>query len=267
MLTLAVGAFFHVTAGTIEPIATQLVAAVIVAIGTISMGRIGLRFFLHTLTTTRVLVVGGGQTAERIMMNVRRDPGMTLLGRVVDGDFADGGALGGVADLPDLCRELHVHRILVAADDKFSSGSLDIYRDLQESVHIAMVPRYFELISWRSRLTDLGGMPFLEIAQPHMSPWDRFMKRTFDLCVSSLVLVLLSPILLFVVIRGEAELAWTRLLPPGTARPLREPFMVYKFRSMTTDVGEPISPGAGLEGDSHHEQPLHQARKKHDESN
>ena len=36
-----------------------------------------------------------------------------------------------------------------------------------------MVPRYYELISWRSRLSDLSGMPFLEIAQPHLSTWDQ----------------------------------------------------------------------------------------------
>src|SRR5580700_3121165 len=179
VLTLAIGSFFHATFGTIEPIATQLVTAVIVAVGVITLGRMVLRIFLHALTTTRVLVVGGGQTAERIMMNVRHDPGMTLVGRVVEGSLADVGALGRVSDLPVLCRQLDVHRILVAAGDRFSSESLDTYRELQDFVHIAMVPRYYELISWRSRLTDLGGMPFVEIAQPHLSTWDKCMKRAF----------------------------------------------------------------------------------------
>lgn len=265
VLTLAVGSFFHATFGTIEPIATQLVTAVIVTIGMITVGRIVLRFFLHALTTTRVLVVGAGQTAERIMMNVRHDPGMTLVGHVVDGDVAEAGALGRVSDLPDLCRQLDVHRVLVAAGDKFSSDSLDTYRDLQEIVHIAMVPRYYELISWRSRLTDLGGMPFLEIAQPHLSRWDRFMKRAFDLVVSGAVLLLCSPILLVVAIG-------VKLSSPGPVffRQVRlgryaQPFMVNKFRSMTTDAGQSRTR-------RHHEEtvaqdrPLHEVRNKHDES-
>src|SRR5580700_5157908 len=193
VIALAIGSFFHATFGTIEPIATQLVTAVIVAVGVITLGRMVLRIFLHALTTTRVLVVGGGQTAERIMMNVRHDPGMTLVGRVVEGSLADVGALGRVSDLPVLCRQLDVHRILVAAGDRFSNESLDTYRELQDFVHIAMVPRYYELISWRSRLTDLGGMSFVEIAQPHLSTWDKCMKRAFDLCISTAVLVLTSP--------------------------------------------------------------------------
>ena len=266
VLTLAVGSLFHGMFGTIEPIATQLVTAVIVAVGVISLGRIVLRFFLHALTTTRVLVVGGGQTAERIMMNVRHDPGMTLVGRVVDGDFTDAGAIGQVSDLPDLCRRLDVHRVLVAAGDQFSAESLDTYRELQDFVHIAMVPRYYELISWRSRLTDLGGMPFLEIAQPHMSVWDRCMKRTFDLVISSAVLLVCSPILLLVAIG-------VKLSSPGPVffRQVRlgrdaQPFMVTKFRSMTTDPVEP-APSGGAQGDNQtSDRPLHQVRNKHDES-
>jgi exopolysaccharide biosynthesis polyprenyl glycosylphosphotransferase len=265
VLTLAAGALLHAVFGTIEPFATQLVIAVIAAIAVITVGRIVLRSSLHALTTTRVLVVGGGQTSERIMMNVRQDPGMTLVGRVVEGDLIDAGSLGRINDLPELCRTLDVHRVLVAANDRFSSESLDIYRELQDFVHVAMVPRYYELISWRSRLTDLAGMPFLEIAQPHLSPWDKFMKRAFDLCISSAVLVVTSPVLLLVALG-------VKLSSPGPVffRQVRlgryaQPFMVTKFRSMTTDQPE----GAASDDDGElddPDRPLHEVRKKKDES-
>lgn len=265
VLALAFGSLCHGMFGTIEPLATQLVAAVIVAIGVITVGRIVLRFLLHALTTTRVLVVGSGPTAARIMMNVRHDPSMTLVGRIVDGDVADAGALGRVTDLPDLCRQLDVHRILVAAGGRFSSDSLDTYRELQEFVHIAMVPNYYELISWRSSLTDLGGMPFLEIAQPHLSLWDRFMKRAFDLCISGAVLLVSAPILLVVAIG-------VKLSSPGPVffRQVRlgryaEPFMVTKFRSMTIDTADTAASTDNSERDDP-DRPLHETRKKKDES-
>ena len=98
---------------------------------------------------------------------------------------------------------------------------LDIYRALSETVHIAMVPRYFELISWRSKLSDLSGMPFLEIAQPHLSAWDQLMKRIFDIFVSGLILLITSPLLLVGGHRGQAELSRPRVLPPGAARSTR----------------------------------------------
>ncbi len=265
VLALAIGSFLHAAFGTTEPFATQLVLAVVVTIGVVTLGRMALRFFLHTLTTTRVLVVGTGTTSDRIMLSVRQDPAMTLVGRAVDGDSVDAGAIGRVADLPELCHQLDVHRILVAASNEFSAESLDTYRQLQDFVHIAMVPRYYELISWRSRLTDLSGMPFLEIAQPHLSAWDKFMKRAFDLCMSSAVLVVTSPLLLVVA-------AGVKLSSPGPVffHQIRlgrdaQPFTVTKFRSMTTD-SVVVPRGVAEPETDDPDRPLHELRKKKDET-
>ncbi|HEY5383642.1 MAG TPA: sugar transferase [Acidimicrobiales bacterium] len=271
VLALAIGSLLHVLFATSEPYATQLVMAVIVTIGTITVGRIILRYFLHALTTTRVLVVGAGTTADRIVLSVRQDAGMTLVGRIADNGEDD--ALGQVADLPRLCRQLDVHRVLVAARDEFSVEAMDVYRELQDFVHIAMVPRYYELISWRSSLTDLAGLPFLEIAQPHLSVWDQCMKRAFDLCISGAVLVFTSPLLLVVAIG-------VKLSSPGPVffHQVRlgrdtEPFTVTKFRSMTTDT-EPapasedtdIDIDADADADADADRPLHEVRHKLDES-
>jgi len=241
VLALALGALLHGFFGVAEPFATQLVASVIVGVVVITIGRMLLRYFLHALTTTRVLVIGAGMAVDRMMLSVGQDPGMTLVGRVVDSDMPLNGALGRVEDLPQICTDLDVHRVLVAASGQFSSDALDVYRALSETVHIAMVPRYYELISWRSRLSDLSGMPFLEIAQPHLSTWDQLMKRMFDLCVSSLILIVTSPLLLVVAIG-------VKLSSPGPVffRQVRLgrnglPFTVNKFRSMT------VEPDCGLD--------------------
>ena len=122
VLALALGEFLHGVFGTVEPNATQLVMAVIVAIGVITVGHVVLRFLLRTLTTTRVLVVGSGTTADRVMLSVRQEPSMSLVGRAVDSDTVDGGAIGRVTDLPELCRQLRVHRILVAASEDSSAS-------------------------------------------------------------------------------------------------------------------------------------------------
>ncbi len=265
VLALAVGALLHATFGATEPIATQLVMAVIVTVAVITMGRILLRHFLKTLTTTRVLVVGSGKLVDRVIMSVKQDSTMTLIGRAVEGDDVDPEAVGRVTDLPRLCEQYDVHRILVASPNQLSTESLVTYRKLQESVHIAMVPRYYELVSWRSRLTDLSGLPFLEIARPHLSKWDQFMKRLFDICISSVVLLVTSPLLLVVAIGvkfsspGPVFFRQTRL---GRDR---SPFTVTKFRTMTVD-NHPASryrPEEPHETDD--ERPLHEIRGKSDE--
>ena len=260
VLALAVGALLHVTVGLPEPVSTQLVLAVVVGVVVISLCRIVARSFLHHLTSTRVLVVGSGTLVDRIMLSVTQDRGMTLVGRAVDGDDLDGEALGRVSDLPRLCRELHVDRILVASPNQVSTESLNTYRELQESVHIAMVPRYYELVSWRSRLSDLAGMPFLEIARPHLSAWDQFMKRLFDVSISGILLLLTAPLLLLVAIG-------VKFSSPGPVffRQIRIgrdqlPFTLVKFRSMTV-APDDATATAAAESD-HEDRPLHEVRHK-----
>jgi lipopolysaccharide/colanic/teichoic acid biosynthesis glycosyltransferase len=194
---------------------------------------------------------------------------MTLVGRVVDEEVADAGAIGRVVDLPDLCRQLDVQRVLVAAGD-FSAESLDVYRHLQGFVHISMVPGYYELVSWRSRLTDLCGMPFLEIAQPHLSPWDQMTKRAFDLLVSSAVLVVTAPLLLLVAIGVKLSSPGPVFFRQDRIGRDTEPFTLRKFRSMTADVGrdaggaDGATVGAEL-ADLDPDRPLHELHGKQHE--
>jgi exopolysaccharide biosynthesis polyprenyl glycosylphosphotransferase len=265
VLALGVGAFLHSTFGADEPIATQLVMEVIVGVAVISVGRMVLRFFLGTLTTTRVLVVGSGNLTDRIMTSVGQDKNMTLIGRATDLDEYDPSAIGRVADLPRLCTELDVHRLLVASSDAVTPESLNTFRQLQESVHIAMVPRYYEIVSWRSRLTDLSGLPFLEIARPHLSVWDQFMKRLFDIAMSSFFLLITAPLFLVVAIGvklsspGPVFFTQTRL---GRGK---VPFKVTKFRSMTVERdAEDRYPQVRDEEDEH--RPLHELHGKSDET-
>jgi exopolysaccharide biosynthesis polyprenyl glycosylphosphotransferase len=264
VLALAAGAFLHAAIGMIEPNPTQLVFAVIVSIGVVSVGRIAMRFMLHSMTTTRVLVIGTGNVAERVMLSVQHDSSMTLVGRVVDDDVIDDDAIGRVSDLPRLCRELNVQRVLVASFEEISGDAVNTYRRLQDSVHIAIMPQYFQLVSWRSRLTDLAGMPFLEVARPHLSLWDQFMKRLFDLMISSVVLLLASPLLLAVAIA-------VKLSSPGPVffRQVRlgrheVPFTITKFRSMTVDTA--VVQDAAWDDSDFEGRPLHEIRGKVDES-
>jgi lipopolysaccharide/colanic/teichoic acid biosynthesis glycosyltransferase len=91
------------------------------------------------------------------------------------------------------------------------------------------------------------------------------MKRAFDLCISSAVLLCTSPLLLVVAVG-------VKLSSPGPVffRQVRlgretQPFTVTKFRSMTigTDIADASTSPAGEQDD---DRPLHEVRNKMDES-
>jgi lipopolysaccharide/colanic/teichoic acid biosynthesis glycosyltransferase len=147
--------------------------------------------------------------------------------------------------------------------------SVATYRMLQDAIHIAFVPRYFELVSWRSHLTDLSGLPLLEVAKPDMSRWDRFLKRSFDIAASLACLILLSPLLAAVALA-------VRLTSPGAVlfQQTRlgrgcKPFTILKFRTMRSldDEANASNTNGHSPQSDYLQAPLFDIRKKLDEAN
>ena len=234
VLTIAFGTLLHTTAGLQEPRPTQLIVMAIVAVIFVVIGRSIIRAMLHTLTVSRVIVVGAGALPERVSTYLGLNKGVSLVGRVVDDAEPDTGAIGTVQDLPRLCRELQIQRVIVTYPDRMAQGTIAVYRALQDNVHLTFVPRYFELVSWRSNLTDLSGLPLIDVAPAELSRWDRLLKRSLDIGLSLVILAVLSPILLLVAMA-------VKLTSPGPVlfRQVRLgrnqcPFTILKFRSMKT---------------------------------
>jgi exopolysaccharide biosynthesis polyprenyl glycosylphosphotransferase len=263
-LTLAVGTYLHGITGTARPVVSQYVVAVVLTVVFIALGRFILRASLHTVTVTRVLIVGSDSLTDRITTYLGLQRGVEIVGHVVGDEQLDEGALGTVNDLPSLCRDLQVQQVIVGFPSCHSEKYVGIYRQLQGQVHIAFVPRYFELVSFRSRLTDLGGLPLLEVARPDLSGLDRLLKRSFDVAASLVALIVLSPVMAVTAIAiklsssGKAIFRQTRLGRDGL------PFTVLKFRTMTV-VNTPTSDpevSTSLAKPTEISRPLYEVRKK-----
>jgi lipopolysaccharide/colanic/teichoic acid biosynthesis glycosyltransferase len=131
---------------------------------------------------------------------------------------------------------------------------------MPSSVHISIVPRYFELLSWRSRLSDLYGLPLIEVAPGHLSLWDRFLKRGFDIAASSLLLLLLFPVALVLAILVKLSSPGPVLFRQERVGRGRRPFTILKFRTMA----EAEATRGSKEDDQAHDVsvPLHELRNK-----
>ena len=141
-----------------------------------------------------------------------------------------------------------------------SHDSATVFRSLPSSVHIAIVPRYFELVSWRSRITDLYGLPLVEVAPPHFSGWDRFLKRGFDVIAGSLLLVILSPVALTLAVLVKVTSPGPVLFRQERVGQGRQLFTIFKFRTMRDGQRAPTDEPAI--GTQHTSVPLHELRNK-----
>jgi exopolysaccharide biosynthesis polyprenyl glycosylphosphotransferase len=183
-----------------------------------------------------VIVVGTGKLAQTVASHLRAHSSVDFVGFVDDSPLGGGDVLGELEDLPELCRRYDVARVVVCFSRTHPERTTEMLKALSGKVGVSIVPRYYELITSRSHVEDLSGLPMIDIAPASLSAGARFFKRSFDVVVSSVILVLLSPIFLVTALV-------IKLTSPGpvffrqvrTGRDER-PFSVLKFRTMHEDA-------------------------------
>lgn len=151
----------------------------------------------------RVLVLGAGVLAHDVVSRLQRTAGTTFLGLIddqpvglVEDEPADGSpVLGRVAELPDLCRRLGVTRVVVAIAHPRVEQLVPVLRSLPADVTVDLVPIWFELTGWGSRVVDFDGLSLLSLAPKCAASRRDQVKRAFDVVAASVMLLLLLPVL------------------------------------------------------------------------
>jgi exopolysaccharide biosynthesis polyprenyl glycosylphosphotransferase len=184
--------------------------------------------------TTRVLIVGSGKVAKRVADRLSRVESLEVVGMADDDPAPGEQVLGPISDLARLVGTHRVDRVLVAFSRTPSTATLTNLRTLSGRVGVSVVPRMFEMLSWRSTLEEIYGIPLLHVAPASLSVSARIIKRSLDLVTGSAILLLLSPVLL-------AAAVAIKVTSPGPVF-FRQPrwgrrgetFYIYKLRSMRT---------------------------------
>jgi exopolysaccharide biosynthesis polyprenyl glycosylphosphotransferase len=235
-LTLGFGVLIHRIDGASEIHAAQLASIALVGLAMVPIGRAATRWFRSSAKRNpyrdRVLIVGSGMMVERIRGYFASDPTIELVGAVDDDPKPGSSMVGTIDDVPRLCKELDVDRILIGFSRTHPGDLVEQLRPLQGKVAISIVPRYFELLSWRSQVDDLCGLPMIDVAPPALSLSARIVKRTVDVSVACAGLVLLSPVLLVAAIAIKLSSKGPVLFRQQRVGRSGEAFTIYKLRTM-----------------------------------
>jgi exopolysaccharide biosynthesis polyprenyl glycosylphosphotransferase len=182
--------------------------------------------------TTRVLIVGSGKVAKRVADRLSRVESLEVVGMADDDPGPGEEVLGPISDLAALVDRYRVDRILVAFSRTPGTSTLTSLRDLRGRVGISVVPRMFEMLTWRSSLEEIHGIPVLHVAPASLSLSARIVKRTLDLTISSLILLAISPILITAAIAIKATSPGPIFFRQPRWGRRGETFYIYKLRSM-----------------------------------
>ena len=206
-----------------------LVAAIMVPLArVVAFGLLG----HESVGSVPVVVVGTGKLAQTVASHLRAHSSVNFVGFVDDNPMGRGDVIGELADLPELCRRHNVARVVVCFSRTHPERTPEMLKSLAGQVGVSIVPRYYELITARSHVEDLSGLPMLDIAPASLSAGARFLKRTFDIVASTVILLAGIPFFLIAA-------AMIKATSPGPVffRQLRtgrneQPFSMMKFRTM-----------------------------------
>ena len=236
--------------------------AVLVSSGTIAL-RVGVRFALRSLRRRGfnlrfVLVVGSGPLAEEIIGRLRAHPeaGLRVLGvlaeRMPSGARKVGGVpvIGEYGGLKQVVAAGEVEQVFIALGRDEPDALEKVLADLDdEMVSVKLVPDLLHVMTLRSAVDDLDGLPIISLRDSPLEGWAAVQKRVFDLAIAGPGLVLAAPFLL-------AIAALVRLTSRGPAFYVQERmgldgrlFRMAKFRTMAVDAEGDTGPVWSSSGD------------------
>jgi exopolysaccharide biosynthesis polyprenyl glycosylphosphotransferase len=189
-----------------------------------------------------VLVGKGEELAElrRTLGNDRNGISYEFLGAIApEGDAGPLPLLGELDAVPRILRENDIHELIVTERGFNDRELLELVEEAHRAgVKVKVAPRTTELLLERAEYIPGQGAPLFELSPPALQGWEWAVKRSFDVVVSTLVIVLGSPV--WAAIAGAIKLS-----SPGPVfyRDQRiglgdQPFGMIKFRTMYADAAE-----------------------------
>ncbi|MCD6569349.1 MAG: undecaprenyl-phosphate galactose phosphotransferase WbaP [Deltaproteobacteria bacterium] len=191
-----------------------------------------------------VALVGRADALRQLVCNLNKHPdwGLTPVGAVlVDSTDKDIGLpmFGKLDDIDEI--RLNASEVIVAVPGASSRELVDIVEKAAKIAPVVKVlPDLYGLASAGVQTHDLDGMLLLEIEDRLARTRNRAIKRIFDIVLSLLGLVVLSPLFLILAIliklssRGPVFFGHTRVGKDGNT------FTCYKFRTMVENAKETL---------------------------
>ncbi|MCH8060279.1 MAG: undecaprenyl-phosphate glucose phosphotransferase, partial [Proteobacteria bacterium] len=204
------------------------------------------------LDLTLFLGRGTEESAEEILRVAEKIIDRPELALTIDGFFDDRSAerlgiiseikvLGNLSELPDYVRRNHVDMIFISLpirNVQRVSELLDELHDTTASIYYIPDVFVFDLIQCRT--TDLGGIPIVSLCETPFYGSRGLVKRLSDIIISSVIIVLTSPLMLLIAILVKVTSKGSVIFRQRRYGLDGQEISVFKFRSMTVseDAGE-----------------------------
>lgn len=206
------------------------------------------KVILHSRQNEKVLIVGQSKLAHYLQQRISDNPWIneqvvgfiqlpdedkTTTGRKASGRKKDPRILGKIENISNLIDQYNISMIYVVTPLKSSTALEDIYMNtLDKHVAIHWIPDIFSLRLVNHSVKEISGIPVITLSETPLIGTRLLLKAIEDKLLSILILIAISPILLFVALAVKLDSPGPVFFRQNRAGWSGKSFRIWKFRSM-----------------------------------
>lgn len=198
------------------------------------------------------LVVGRGAEASLCINEMRTRPalGYRVIGLVESGPLAKHAAqtyegvpvISDLKGLPDAIMASGANEVIIADPDVSGDLLFDAMMSCgrRRGVEFRIAPNLFNCLPRKTEIDQIGALPMIRLFREPLSSSARIIKRTSDLVIATLALVLFAPIWLLIALLIKLDSSGSIFYTQERVGMDGRLFLVYKFRTMRIGANDEI---------------------------
>lgn len=198
-----------------------------------------------------LLIVGAGPLGIEFShkVNAHREFGYNVIGFLDDDQSKQQAAvagkpvLGGCSLLSSLLENRSIDEVVVALPLNAYEKYGEIVAECEKAgVRVRIIPDYNKYLPGSPVIEEFDGIPLLNVRKIHLDdPFNRFLKRTFDLAMALAALIILLPLLLFIAIGIKLTSTGSVLFRQTRIGLNNREFEMLKFRTMHVPESQDVA--------------------------
>ncbi|MBI1911574.1 MAG: undecaprenyl-phosphate glucose phosphotransferase [Deltaproteobacteria bacterium] len=191
------------------------------------------------------LIVGTGEPAKNIISRLEKHPevGIKVEGIITTDNTQLGKKVSGinVLDTHENIREVILKRridnVFIALSWNEHAKVVEVLKNIgDETVDIKVIPDVYEFMTLRGGVEEFDGLPILNLQNSPLYGWNLILKRAADIILSSIAIIILSPVMLAIAVLVKFASPGPILYRQERMGIDGDTFEILKFRSMRIDA-------------------------------
>lgn len=213
---------------------------------------IGGKIFFNTL------IIGNNPIAQGIYKELIKNfkyLGLKPIGFIANDEEKKNGLsktikyLGPINNIIQIINDNKIDQVIIALDKTQNNQAEQLINLLiEQEVTIKIAPNMIDILAGSVRTNNVFGATLIDLQTELLPFWQQNIKRLFDIIISIINIIILSPVMLLIAIRIKLESSGNIIYAQERVGLKGKVFTIYKFRSMIENA-EPNGPALSVDND------------------